>query len=210
MDFFPLPALPETLADPGPAYEKPPWLGPPGHLLGAHIPMERVLYRSEHLVLALQKVLAFPAGVRLSVRVEARRAPDVKPEEFLRDHDLFYGTLQPGDEVPGRHPDKLLRFGVRFPDGRKATTLDHRHRPLDEGVEPTPPVLHMTRRGGGGDQDHVALARRLWLWPLPPPEPFELGWEWPHFGVPLTFATLDGAAIAQAADRAVPLWPEAR
>ena len=35
----------------------------------------------------------------------------------------------------------------------------------------------------------------MWLWPLPPPEPFEFAVEWPAFDVPLTFNEIDGGEI---------------
>ena len=52
-------------------------------------------------------------------------------------------------------PDELLRFGVQFADGRKATNLD---RPAyDPDQEPDRPVLHPHGGGGGGsawDMEH--------------------------------------------------------
>jgi hypothetical protein len=47
----------------------------------------------------------------------------------------------------------------------------------------------------------------LWLWPLPPAEPFEFAVEWPRGGIDLTLTDLDGAAISAAADRSATLWP---
>jgi len=49
--------------------------------------------------------------------------------------------------------------------------------------------------------------RQLWLWPLPPPGPFEFVVEWQGVGIATTATTLDGSAIAQAAEQARPYWP---
>lgn len=48
----------------------------------------------------------------------------------------------------------------------------------------------------------------LWLWPLPPAEPFELAVEWPFGGIDLRFTELDGAAVVAVARRSVSLWPD--
>ncbi|MFI0447465.1 hypothetical protein [Actinomadura sp. 6N118] len=50
-------------------------------------------------------------------------------------------------------------------------------------------------------------ARRLWLWPLPLPGPFEFVIEWQSVGLSPTPTTLDGSAIARAAEQAQPYWP---
>jgi len=49
--------------------------------------------------------------------------------------------------------------------------------------------------------------RRLWLWPLPPPGPFEFVIEWHSMGIDTTSILLDGGAIVSAADQALPYWP---
>ena len=99
--------------------------------------------------------------------------------------------------------DDFLRFGVQFPDGRKATTLDR--PPYDpEGQEPDRPVLRQHGGGGGGaawDMEH-------WLWPLPPAGPFAFVCEWRGRGIAESRAKIDAASILEAAGRAVPLWPD--
>jgi hypothetical protein len=48
----------------------------------------------------------------------------------------------------------------------------------------------------------------LWLWPLPPAEPFEFAVEWPFGDIDLSIAELDGAAMVAAAGRSAHYWPE--
>jgi hypothetical protein len=58
-------------------------------------------------------------------------------------------------------------------------------------------------------REEMGLSRSgLWLWPLPPAEPFEFAAEWLLGGIELTIAGVDGAAIAAAATRSAYYWPE--
>jgi hypothetical protein len=62
--------------------------------------------------------------------------------------------------------------------------------------------------GGSASDDWFCYSdRQLWLWPLPPPGPFEFVIQWPGAGIDATAATLDGSAIARAARHALPYWP---
>ena len=58
-------------------------------------------------------------------------------------------------------------------------------------------------RGGELAFNHI----NLWLWPLPPADPFEFAVEWPFGGIDLTITELDGAAISAAAARSLDYWP---
>jgi hypothetical protein len=94
---------------------------------------------------------------------------------------------------------EIFRFGVAYPDGRKATNIGH--PPF--GEEPVGPVL-MQRGGGGGGR---SWSFGYWLWPLPPPGPLRVVIEWPALGVPQTDLELDGAVLAAAAADVDVLWP---
>jgi hypothetical protein len=116
-----------------------------------------------------------------------------------------------------RWPDHVLRFGVQFADGRKATTLDH--PPYDpQGQAADRPVLKQ-QGGGGGDAAPVlkqqgggggdaAWDMEHWLWPTATSRAIRLrvcrarkG----HRGV----ASRDRRRlILEAAGRAVTLWPD--
>ncbi len=62
--------------------------------------------------------------------------------------------------------------------------------------------------GGGSSNDDCFYQsdRRLWLWPLPPPGPFEFVIEWHSMGIDTTPTTLDGSAIVVGAEQALPYW----
>jgi hypothetical protein len=119
-------------------------------------------------------------------------------------------SLRPLNTLPGIAPvelviartDELLRFGVQFADGRKATNLD---RPsYDPDREPDRPVLNQHGGGGGG----LAWDMGHWVWPLPPPGPFTFVCEWPARGIAESRAEIDAGSILEAAGRAVTFWPD--
>ncbi|SNT35706.1 hypothetical protein SAMN05216276_103665 [Streptosporangium subroseum] len=209
MDFFTAPPPP---SEPEPVEEMvhPAWVGPPDAMLGGTVPIERTVFRSEALVIVLTSAVAFPEGVKLHTQMAARRVEGVSEKTWWDRHELFFGVRHHRGARPGEPlGDEVLRFGVRFPDGGKATTVDGRQHP-GEWPPPRPegPLLRDSGGGGGGGGDHfVSSSRKLWLWPLPPSEPFEFVVEWPAFDVPLTFVEIDGALIAAAAERARPYWP---
>lgn len=62
--------------------------------------------------------------------------------------------------------------------------------------------------GGGSSSNDRSYRgdRQLWLSPLPA-GPVEFSVEWRKVGLTRTSITLDGRAIAEAADRAEPYWP---
>ena len=66
-----------------------------------------------------------------------------------------------------------MALGVRYPDGRKATTLD-RHRWKRNESPPDGPLLSWWpgSRGVRGRGELGFSHFGLWLWPLPPPVNF--------------------------------------
>jgi hypothetical protein len=209
MDFF---TAPPPLPEPEPVEERahPSWAGPPDRVLGGTVPIERTLFRSEALVIVFTSAVAFPEGAKLHIRMAARRVEGVNADTWWDRRELLYGGPHHLGARLGRSlDDEILRFGVRFPDGSKATTVGGRpHHGEWPPPRPEGPLLQYNGGGGGSGSDHfVSSSRSLWLWPLPTPEPFEFVVEWPAFGVPLTFVEIDGAPIVAAADRAQPYWP---
>ncbi|WP_271223704.1 hypothetical protein [Streptosporangium carneum] len=188
--------------------EHPPWHGPPDDLLGATVGVEQTVFRSETLVIELASAVAFPENVKFHLRMAARHVEGVN-DVWWRRRDLMFGGLHHWGNPDRPLEDETIRFGVRFPDGSKGTTLEEK-LDFDDWPPPRPtgPVLrHRGGGGGGGTNSFISGHWDLWLWPLPPPEPFEFAVEWPAFGVPLTFVEIDGTEIAAAAGRARPYWP---
>ena len=192
-DFFepPPPPLPEERI----RHRPPVWSGPPHGTLPGVVPLELVLARSEVAAVYVSRLSAYPTGVELDLMTIAASDED---DEAL-DPTLF---------GPHRHrmrrraagtgiPDEMLRFGVEFADGRRATNTGGGGLPRPD-TEPAGPVLHPGGGGGGGGRWHQVM----FLWPLPPPGRLVLVCEWPAAGIPLTRTEIDAGAILEAAQRA--------
>ncbi|WP_329428671.1 hypothetical protein OG339_04755 [Streptosporangium sp. NBC_01495] len=187
--------------------ELPPWAAPPSLEAGAVFAVERVVARSANVVVLLPTIRVFGTGCMLEVEVVSRQGD-------LSSGDWWYMQMAgaPFGQAVGRGstPDSLLRLGVRFADGSKATTIESargRAGSLDE--PPAGPVLSWSPTGSGMRGGEFGFSNfGLWLWPLPPAENFEFAVEWPLGGIELTIAELDGAAIASAAARSAHYWPE--
>jgi hypothetical protein len=195
MSFFEPPAPPPGPVSRAMVVSSPPWLGPPLNALPGIAPVELVIARTDETVVALAGIQAYPVGFGFTLCLRLRT---VSP----REEQQFPYLL---DRVPvegGPLPDELLRFGVQFADGRKATNLDPRAHDPDQ--EPDRPVLNYHGGGGGGsawDMEH-------WVWPLPPPGPFTFVCEWPARAIAESRAEIDAGSILEAAGRAVTFWPD--
>jgi hypothetical protein len=197
MSFF------EPLEQPPPEEEHraPAWLGPPDNVLGAAVPLRLLLARTDDVAIAITDATAFPNGVELNVALRLRRLSPAARRALMRGGPFHYPSF-PGDEPDGGIPPELLRLGVQFADGRKATTLGPRHQHFER--EPDGPVL-MQRGGGGGDR---SWNMHVWLWPLPPPGALAFVVEWPLAGIAETRVEIDAGVMIEAAAQAETLWPE--
>lgn len=175
------------------------WQGPPQDTLGYPVPLQQLLARTQDTVVALQDVIAFAEGCSLTLHLTVQRGSLDEPtwSGLVANHS--------GADPRSSSADSSLKFGVRFPDGSKATTVDNAFpgwaRPTDR---PEPPMLVDVGGQSASDDRSCRTERRLWLWPLPPSGPFEFVIEWQARGIDATSATLDGAAIVRAAERALP------
>ncbi|MEV6305432.1 hypothetical protein AB0M02_38880 [Actinoplanes sp. NPDC051861] len=200
-DRFPPPRTPE----PAPAHTRPRWMKPET-TLGAAVPAEVLLARSETTAVGLGGIIAYPNGFCLTLTMLMR-------EEDRRGR-LFHLAFHPellDEESPG---PEFLRLGVQFADGSAAANFgDH---PFDSPSgfpsdfpsdfpeeERTGPIL--TRDGGGGGGRRYDMS--YWVWPLPPAGPVTFVCQWPAHGITEATAEVDGQLIRDAAARAVELWP---
>lgn len=99
-------------------------------------------------------------------------------------------------------PRDALRLGVMFSDGHRAATTGGHPWPHDADADR---LVLLSDGGGGGGRRWDA---NFWVYPLPPGGPVTLVVSWPKYDVAETRAELDGAAIREAAGRAVILWPD--
>lgn len=197
MDFFEAPVPDDDSFE---DHTPPPWVEPPRDVVAALIPDRRVLARSHAVAVLLSHIDVYPTGCQIRVRVVAARPADMGEDDWWDLNDvLFDHRRRHRPRADGALPDEVPRFGVQFADGSKATTTARIHHPGRE--EPDGPVLVGHGGGGGGGGGHLAMNHPLWLWPLPPAEPFDLVLEWPALGIELTRVEIDGADIRDAAER---------
>jgi hypothetical protein len=198
MFFEPLPVGEEAAADRLPKW--PPWAGPPPLEAGAVLAVEQTVARSAHAVVRLPVIRAFRPGCMLDVEVVGRQ-DGLSEDDWWDLHTAAHG----GFHRPrgGPLPDRLLRLGVRYADGSKATTIGQLPRRAQAADDPPAgPVLCWSPGSSGMHGRHLGFSGfGLWLWPLPPVEKFEFAVEWPFAGIELTITELDGAAIVAAASR---------
>ena len=186
-----------------------PWWHAPTNELGAPVPLRVVLARTDQVAVALIGAIAYTSGVSLTLDVRLRPSAGSGMNVFNDPLDPF-GHLVMQRHQTGELPPELLRFGVQFADGRKATTVGAELRwglpgSEEEDEEPTGPVLSPGGGGGGGDQ----WTTEYWLWPLPPPGRLTFAAEWPSQGIELATHEIDAGIVIDASKRVETLWPEA-
>jgi hypothetical protein len=192
---------------PSPLPESPPWSMPPVAEAGVLLAASRLVARSALVAVFLPAIRVFSTGCMLEVEIVSRQA--ALPEDDW--WDLRMAVFRGARGFRGASlPDRLLRLGVRYADGQKATTLDPPHRERRDSPPAGPllswrPASSGTRRGGEG-----FINFGLWLWPLPPPATFEFAVEWPLGGIEFTIAELDGRPIVEAASQPSYYWPPAQ
>ena len=207
--FEPLPAGEETVAARLP--ERPPWSGPPALETGAVLAVEQTVARSANVVIRLPTIRVFRPGCMLDVEVVSRRG-GLSEDDWWDLHTSSHGGGFYRSHG-GPLPRKLLRLGVRYADGSKATTIEQLRRwaqARDRDEPPAGPLLSWTPGSSGMHGRELGFsAFGLWLWPLPPAESFEFAAEWPFGGIGVSIIELDGAAIVAAASRSAQYWPGA-
>lgn len=176
--------------------QTPEWFGPPDGVLPAAFALEQPLVRAENLAMQLHGGRAYENGFEFTFALLRREGTfdRRRHDPIMRWHEAIGAAELPAD---------LLRFGVEFADGRKATVFDRFRFRVDDGP---PPEIVLMQRGGGGAGNAWEL--RFWVWPLPPPGPVAFVVEWPSEHVALTRVEIDSEPVRDAATRAERLWPE--
>jgi hypothetical protein len=206
VSFFEPPPPPERPEPPFEIPKPPPWLQAPGNELGAPVPLRLVLARTDRIVIALVGAVAYTVGTAFTLTVRSQQRSD---ESLLEEPwEMPFGHHYMRRSQGGDIPPEVLRFGVQFSDGSKATTLSGEMpfaRPGKEEEEPAGPVL--TPGGGGGSPGQ--WDSEFWLWPLPPPGPLTFAVEWPKQQLELTMQEVDAGLILDASKKSEVLWPDA-
>jgi len=164
------------------------WGGPPVDVLGCVVGARGIVGRGRLGVVALEHVVAFSEGCVLTLLLAFRGARDAAVwEAEFGGHDA--------------------RFGVRFPDGRRATTVGHSFVGWARSTDrPEAPMLVEVGAESSSDRYDYRCRQQLWLWPLPPAADFELVVAWPAAGLDETAMIVDGRAVVEASARAQPFW----
>jgi hypothetical protein len=184
--------------EPPEEHEQPAWLGPPEDELGVATPLMVVVGRSEQTAVALTQATSFTTGVTLSFLAQARDLDQQAARTLFHEQHPF----GPGEE---ELPDGFLRLGVELPGGAKASNIAGRH-PFGKDEPEGPVFIHRGGGGGHGGRNRVTMNHDYWVWPLPEPGTIRVSCEWPLVGISLSTAEIDGAALVEAATRALPLW----
>jgi hypothetical protein len=178
---------------------------------GSVLATDTVVARSDSVSIWLPVIRAYRDGCLFDIEVATRQgglAPDDWWDLRMSSHILGIPFASEGAELPR----KLLRFGVRFADGTKVTTIDVPSAKNSTSTnEVQPHQLSWTPSGGshrvsatGGRIDINTFG--LWLSPLPPAEHFEFAVEWPLGNIPLSIVEIDGAAVRSTAAHTKHYW----
>ncbi len=185
-DFFPpLPPPPK----PRPP-EHPEWRGPPRDALSRAVPIDAALLaRSADVALVIDGIRAFPTGFSFLLLAVARLGAEQ------------WGALWSESEARVAEPERALRLGIEFSDGRRA---------LDEApwARADKPRGAAVLRRGGGSGDGTGYELRYWVWPLPPRGPITFVCRWRAHDLPLSRYTMPADPIVEAAARVRRIWEE--
>jgi hypothetical protein len=154
-------------------------------------PLELLIAANAQAAVSVGHCSVYATGFELEVRVL------LTPKADQLDPSLGGVYHRAGGDNYG----EMLRFGVEFSDGRKATNVDGRGY---AGGQPDGPVLWGMGGGGGGGR----WRQDFWVWPLPPAGSLAFVCEWPAAEIPLTRAEVDAALLLNASSRVRQLFPD--
>lgn len=186
---------------PGPPPKPPrrPWAGARHDEIGRAVALNLVLGRSDKAAIWISAATVFSDGFEFEVQLQHRL------DDELVDPFFMHGPRSPRRSSEEALDPGLLRIGIQFPDGRKATNLPGR-LPFGGDPEAVPegPVLWPGGGGGGGGR----WRHDFWVWPLPPESTLAFVCEWPAAAIPETRSEIPSAVVRDAAADAVPSWPD--
>ena len=170
----------------------------PEHVLGEAVPINVLLARSPNAAIKVQHITAFPNGFEFQVVAHCR----IEGAVWDPMHGLAGFRGRPV-ATGGQMDDEILRFGIQFSDGSKATSLGPPMIGPQDKSHKGPMLMY-----SGGSSGGPVAEQTFWAWPLPPPGPLAFVCEWPKYGIPLTRHEIDANLIRDAAERATELWPD--
>jgi hypothetical protein len=200
-DYFEPP--PDPWPEQAPVSNAPRWTGRPHGRQVSEAISDLVLGESELATVLIAYVDAYPDGFE----IEISASTTVAYRELRRDGD------DSGPDVFGSHwplvgedrnalPPQLLRVGVQFSDGRRATNIAGHDRPVNG------PLISSLSGGGHGSGGESRFHQGYWISPLPPAGMLTVLCEWPALDIPLVRTEIDAQLLLDAADRARALFPD--
>jgi hypothetical protein len=162
--------------------------GPPDGVVGGPVAMTAVLVGATSLVVAVDRLVAYPGGFEMGVTV--RTQADAVFGSFDAAHPRRWSGAS-------AFPGESLRIGVVFADGSEAWSSNFSEVPEGSGVTLAP-------LNGSGTQ--TRFDQRFWVTPLPPPGPLGLVAAWPGRDIPETRVDIPAEPLLEAARRATVLW----
>jgi hypothetical protein len=169
------------------------WTRPAGVIPGV-APAGLFLIRTDEAVVAVSNALVYPNGFEFAVHARLHR------EDFV----WGIGPLDPGADPRTRQaPDRALRLGVMYADGRRARTSSYQPMTVDDADGE-----HLVLREVGTGGSERQWDGQFWVHPLPPDGPVTFVASWLLYGVGEARAELNSSVIHEAAGQAVILWPD--
>jgi hypothetical protein len=173
--------------------------------MGTTVALNLMLGRSDKAALWIPAATVYRDGFEFDIQI--RHLFDERLFDPFNNHHLCHQRRSPEEGLdPG-----LLRFGIQFSDGRKATNLPG-GMPFWRGSDTPPegPILWPGGGGGGGVSDGRGGSYRhcFWVWPLPPEGSLAFVSEWPAADIPETRNDIDSALLLDAAADAITVWTE--
>jgi hypothetical protein len=155
---------------------------PPGwNDIAVSVPVEQVLWRTEHAAAALSNMVANPNGFGFTIELR-----------WLED---------PRRDPVGPHRRQAAQVGLILADGRRLSS-DRFAR------DPDMPALQV--RGGSASSGgrYNQADSQYWVTLLPPPGPLAVTFAWPDQSVAVVEVSMDAELIRGAAARALRFWDE--
>ena len=171
--------------------------GPPDRVLGEPVAGHTVVARTDTMVIAADRIVAYPTGFELGITVRTNQHPA---------HGSFDDQRQRAWSGTAAFPGESVRVGVVFADGRRAgvdNSAPGRSGPRSGNAAPTGDLRVVPIQGHG---TQTRFDQRFWVEPLPPRGSLGVVVEWERRGLGETRADLDAGAILEAAARAETLW----
>lgn len=195
MAFFELPRLDDLRRDAGIQGLVYPSLPQPDREFGVAVALNKTLFHTDRVAAAIPSVTVFSHGFRVGMVIMARD-DDLGRPQFM--YGFAGASIRHLDES-GQLLPSVLRFGIEFADGRRATNLD---RMADRESMRRLALIHRGGGGGVGMWEH-----NFFVTALPPPGVTQFVVEWPQEGVAETRIDIDTESVVRAAAAASVLWP---